>query len=73
MCAVLAAACVGAAVSACAEPGPDPNQYLTPIAQAHAAGVPVYWLGKDFTAGGHNFPLNEAFFSPGISGVSTTR
>jgi hypothetical protein len=70
VCVVLAAACVGAAVSACAEPGPDPNQYLTPIAQAHAAGVPVYWLGKGFNTAGRQFPVIEGSYAPGFAGVN---
>jgi hypothetical protein len=56
---VLAAACVGAAVSACAVslPGPDHefHNYQTAVAQAPKQGWTAYWLGRSFEAGGMTF------------------
>ena len=48
---------------------PDPEAYRTPVAQAQAAGLPVYWLGPEFKAGGLSFDFIEGTFPQGIAGV----
>jgi hypothetical protein len=70
---MLAVAC-GALAVACgvppAEDGePDPDAYLTPVAQARANGVQPYWLAQSFEAGGDTFSYIEGQYPEGISGV----
>jgi len=38
-----------------ADEGPDPDEYKKIVEEAEESGLDVYWLGKEFTAGGTRF------------------
>ncbi len=48
----------------------DRTRYMTPVAEAQAAGVSVYWLGPSFQAGGVTYSYIESKYPEGIAGVS---
>jgi len=50
--------------------GPGPEAWKSAVAAANAAGLPVYWLGRSFEAGGVEFSTLESQFPAGIRGVA---
>jgi hypothetical protein len=48
---------------------PDPNQYLTPIAEAQAAGLTPYWLGPTIETDKGPLRAVEGIFPQGYAGV----
>ncbi len=47
----------------------DRTRYMTPVAEAQAAGVAAYWLGPSFQAGGNEYSYIQARYPEGIAGV----
>ena len=54
--AMVAFGCVGAGTNLASDPLEQP-EFLTPVAEAQAAGVTVYWLGEEFQAGSLLFEI----------------
>jgi hypothetical protein len=52
------------------DPKPDPNQYLTPIAEAQTAGLTPYWLGPTIETDKGPLRAVEGIFPQGYAGVA---